>query len=123
MNADNDIGQAFRQFLDLGRRMAAVGHFEVAYHSLMAAVHCAEDAEDRARLAEVAAELRRIKGVVDAIRPPHKLSTQAAHTGRSIFEMGTFSSEAAIQRLENQERMNELRTGGEAAGSGLTDRT
>jgi hypothetical protein len=89
--------------------MEAGGHYGVAYHALMAALHCAEDAGDAARLAEVAGLLRQVKGVVDAIRPPHNLSTDAAHTGRSIFEMGAVEADAAIRRLECEDRIEELR--------------
>ena len=77
----------------------------------MAALHSAEDAEDAARMAEVAGLLRHAKGVVDAILPPHRLSTQAAQSGRSIFEMGAVEAEAAIRRQECQDRLAELRGG------------
>src|SRR5262245_19730971 len=67
MGADRDLRLAYVQFLDFGRRMAAAGHFEVAYHALMAAVHAAEATEDTTRLAEVAALLRQMKGIIDDI--------------------------------------------------------
>jgi hypothetical protein len=109
MQADADLRLTYAHFLDLSRRVATGGHYAVAYHALMAALHCAEDAGDAARLAEVAGLLRQAKGVVDAIHPPHKLSTRAAHTGRSIFEMGAVEAEAAIRRLECEHRIEELR--------------
>jgi hypothetical protein len=103
------VRSAYTRFLALGKVMAEDGHFEVAYHAFMAAVHCAEDVEDRIRLAEAADVLRRIKNQVDAISPPHKLSTRNSHAGRSIFEIGATSAEAAIKRLESHDFIERLR--------------
>jgi hypothetical protein len=85
----------------------------------MAALHSAEDAGHADRLAEVAGLLRQTKDFVDAIRPPHKLSTGAAHAGRSIFEMGAVEAETATKRLQCQDRIEELRRKGiGAVGTG-----
>lgn len=118
MQADAELGLAYPQLLNLGRRLSAGAHYGAAYHALVAALHCAGDARDAAQLAEVAGLLRDAKGVVDAIRPPHRLSTQAAHTGRSIFEMGAVQAEVAIQRQECEDRIAELQTGGRGLRSG-----
>src|SRR5262245_11933659 len=111
MRTDTDLGRAYSQLLDLARSLSAAGHHEATYHSLMAALHCAEDAEDRARLSEVVKLFREQGQVVDDVVPPHKLSTRSAHGTRSIFEMGACMGEAVIKRLENQRRMDELRSG------------
>lgn len=115
MQADVELRLAYTQCLELARRMETGRHYAVAYHALMAALHSAEDARDSGGFAEVAGLLRQTKGVVDAIKPPHHLSTRAAHTGRSIFEMGAVEADAAIRRLECQDRIAELRARGVGA--------
>ncbi|SRR5581483_3728843 len=109
MEPKTDLGRACDRFLELAREMAADGHYAVAYHALMAAVHSAEDAGDTARLAEVADLLRQHRQAIDALVPAHKLATQLTHGGRSIFEMGASMAETVIKRIENQQRMDELR--------------
>ncbi|HJZ92369.1 MAG TPA: hypothetical protein VKE40_15945 [Gemmataceae bacterium] len=111
MRADTELGQAYSQLLQLARELSAAGHHEASYHSLMAALHCAEDGEDRARLSELVKLFRQQGRLVDGVEPPHKLSTRSAHGTRSIFEMGACMGEAVIKRLENQRRMDELRSG------------
>lgn len=109
MAPDADVGRAYTQLLDMARGLSAAGHYEVTYHLMMAALHCAEDAGDAARLSEVAGLFRHYWHAVDAISPPHRLSTQAAHSGRSIFEAGAITAEAEIKRLESEQRLAELR--------------
>jgi hypothetical protein len=118
MGPHADATRAYDQLLDLARTLSAAGHYEATYHALMTALHCAEDAGDPARLAEVAGLFRNHQRAVDAIRPPHKLSTQAAHTGRSVFETGAVLAEAEIKRLESQHRLAELRGVGRPPRSG-----
>jgi hypothetical protein len=88
---------AYGQFLDLGAAMAAAGHYEAAYHALMAGLHCAEDAGDAGRLVEVADRLRQGGRDVDAIHPPHKLSAERSHSGTSLFEIGALHAYAAAK--------------------------
>jgi hypothetical protein len=111
MEPDTDVKRAFGRFVELAGGMAAGGHYEATYHALMAAVHCAEDAGDTARLTEVARLLRQHKHAIDTLVPPHKLATLSTQGGRSIFEMGAVMAETVIKRLENQQRIDELRHG------------
>jgi hypothetical protein len=52
MRADTELGRAYRELLELARDLSAAGHHEATYHSLMAALHCAEDVprQQRAQL-------------------------------------------------------------------------
>src|SRR5438094_323903 len=102
---------AYGQFLALNAALATAGHYEAAYHALMAALHCAEDAEHAARLAEVAALARSQQAGVDALSPPHRLSAHRAHGTRGVFEVAAVTSEAVAKRLENKRRIDELRRG------------
>jgi len=102
--------RAYDTLLDLARNQSTARHYEVAYHILMAALHCAEDAADAARLREVARLFRQDRKAIDAIEPPHRLSTQSAHTRQSIFEAGAITAEAEIKRLESEHLLADLRS-------------
>jgi hypothetical protein len=107
--AMEEVRQAYDQLLELARNMSAAGHYEVTYHILMAALHCAEDAGDAARLHEVAQLCRQHRKTIDAIQPPHRLSTHSAHARQSIFEAGAIMAVAEIKRLESQHLLSDLR--------------
>ena len=112
MGSNGELELAYARFLELGQTLSAAGHYEAAYHAFMGAMHCAEDAGDAARLTEVARQLRQSKQTIDALDPPHRLSTRSSHGGRSIFETGATMAEAIIQRLTARERVEQLRHGG-----------
>jgi hypothetical protein len=111
MGPDTTAPWPYAQLLEFAHTLSAAGRYEATYHVLMSALHSAEDAGDAARLAEVAGLFRQHKRVIDAILPPHHLSTRSAHTGRSIFESGAVIAEAEIKRLASQHRLAELRVG------------
>jgi hypothetical protein len=117
------LNDAFSELIVLARSLSAGGHYEATYHALMAAMHCAEEAGDSARLHEVGKLFSEYKQVVDALQPPHKLSTKSSHGARSVFEMGVCMTDAVIKRLENQHRIDEMRQSQkEAAKASATGR-
>ena len=107
MTPDAQIEAAYGQFLGLNAALFAAGHYEGAYHALMGAMHVAEDAERTDRLTEVAGLARLQRAAIDALTPPHRLSTQLTRAGRSIYEMGAAMAEAVVQRLESKHRFDE----------------
>jgi hypothetical protein len=98
----NKTRLAYQRSITSARDIAEGGHFGAAYHAAMTALHCAEDAEDPVRLAEVAGVLQHLRQSVDAIEPPHRLSTRRARSGRGIFELGEAEAEAVIARIAAQ---------------------
>jgi len=106
-----DLGQGYGQFLAASEAAFAAGHYEVAYHALMAALHCAEQAADTDRLEEVAQVARRHQQALDAQSPSHRLSSQSsAQRGhRSVFEAGAVTAESARKRLEAAKVLERLR--------------
>jgi hypothetical protein len=96
---------AYSEALALNTAAVTAGHFEAAYHFLMAALHCAEATKDKGRLAEVAERARAQRDAVDARLPTHRLATQRAHSGHSIYEMAAIEAEAVIKRLESERRI------------------
>ena len=95
----------FAQIVGLNGIAFGERRYGMAYHLLMAALHCAEDAADEARLAEVATRFRDHRDRTDALVPPHKYSTGATHMGRSIFDLGASQAESVRSRIQSVERI------------------
>jgi hypothetical protein len=82
-----NLGAAYDTLLALEQEAFHAGHFEVGYHALEAAVHCAYGRRDPAGLAAVARLAEGRRDWIDEYRPEHPLSTRhaAGHGGRGAF--------------------------------------
>jgi len=109
MALPSQVGRAYDELVGLNGELFAAEQFEAAYHALMAALHCAEDSSNVERLTAVADIARQQGGAIDANAPTHRLSTQRSHGTQSIYAMAAATAEAVIKRLENQQRMAQLR--------------
>jgi hypothetical protein len=98
------VHAAYVQALEWNRAAFSAGHFEVAYHFLMAALHCAEDARDTAGLVEVGRLCGEQLRLIDANAPGQRFSSQSAQSRGhpSVFDMGITMADAAAQRLDAQ---------------------
>ena len=103
MTATNSFAlDAFRTLLSLHDGLMDAGLAEAGYHALTAAMHCAETTGNREelRLVMQRAELRQRQ--LDAMQPPHRLSsTQAewrAHT--PVFASLAVTANAVLVRLK-----------------------
>ncbi len=94
-----DAAADYALHLELATSARAAGRFEVAYHSLMAALHCAYDSRDLRGLAEVGRLCRLWGGDVDALVPAHRLSRHAAAARRNVFESGGIVADSMLRRL------------------------
>jgi histidinol phosphatase-like PHP family hydrolase len=93
------------ELLQLNGRAAEQGHFDVAYHLLMAALHFADHSRDVAAL-NVIARLAREQGqALERIKPPHALSrAHAQHRGQTaLFDSFAAHIEAVRLRLQSEE--------------------
>ena len=66
------------QLLRINRSSYAAGRFEVAYHVLSAALHCAEELIDLEMAVVVQRRAEQQQGELDQTEPPHALSTDGA---------------------------------------------
>ena len=66
------------QLLRINGTSYAEGHFEVAYHVLSAALHCAEELVDLQMALTVQRQAERQQAELDETEPPHPLSTAGA---------------------------------------------
>jgi hypothetical protein len=77
----------FERLMDVNREAFDTGHYEVAYHALMAALHAAADLDDDAAVAAVRNTAESQGAWIDTHAAGHRLSTRsaAAHGGHSVF--------------------------------------
>jgi hypothetical protein len=111
--------RTYGQFLKASTAAFGAGQFEVAYHALMAALHCAEGTGDTGRLTEVAQFARETQATIDTTAAAHRLSTQSANTRghQSLFTVAAVMADAARLRLESESRLAERRHLREAPGA------
>lgn len=80
MGAEEKVTGWFDRLMAINAELFADGHFEAAYHALMAALHLAEDAEQEERLLEVSRVAERQRDHIDGLKPPHVLSSESARS-------------------------------------------
>ena len=95
------------EILELNRRAAAQGEFEVAYHLLMAALHAADHGANEEALLRLGQLARDQAEAVEAVHPPHHLSRrQALARGQtSVFDSFVAHLDAVRLRLQSQRQL------------------
>jgi hypothetical protein len=78
MLRDDEIRKLEDSLLRIGQEAFAAGHFEVAYHALMAALHCATDEGDATRVRRVGALAEEQRDWIDLHASGHRMSTSSA---------------------------------------------
>ena len=90
------------EILELNRRAAQEGDFEVAYHLLMAALHYVDHAGDEAALARLVELARKQASAVEAVAPAHHLSRRLAQVRGQTALYDSFQAHAEAVRLRLQ---------------------
>jgi hypothetical protein len=98
-----DLDQCYDVLLAIDREALAESQYELAYHALAGALHCAEAARDEERVAHVAALVEEHRRRVDAEEPPHPISSAAAAARghRSLFETLAGQAASLLARLRS----------------------
>jgi len=101
------------ELLELNRRAAGQGAFEVAYHLLMAALHFADHNRDTVALEEIARLGREQGQALERVTPPHMLSRRQAHLRgqTAIFDSFAAHVEAVRLRLQSDEQRGKRSAG------------
>lgn len=112
MNEHNSDSDIYLQLMAISQEALEGGHYETAYHSLVAAMHHAQALSNEERLLRVETVARTQQDWIDSHAPNHRLSTQSAvkRQGKSLYNM--LARQAATQelivkhedRLKNTER-------------------
>ena len=93
------------ELLELNRRAAEQGSFDVAYHLLMAALHHADHARDQRAVDEIGRLAREQAEALERVKPPHTLSRHQAHLRgqTAIFDSFAAHVDAVRLRLQSDE--------------------
>jgi hypothetical protein len=83
------------------------GHYETAYHALMAALHSAQDQHDARRLDEIAVLAASQQQRIDTDTPEHRLSSATAATRGHSAMLTLASHQAQAQALLARRRAAE----------------
>jgi len=73
------LTELYEQLMTINRRAFAAGHYDAAYHVLMAALHCAQSLKDVESLGEVQRTAEEELAWIDKHRPEYEHSTRSAH--------------------------------------------
>jgi hypothetical protein len=73
-----DLGATYEVLLGVNAGAFAAGHYEVAYHALEGALHCANGLKDQRRVGEVARLAAEQGNWIDAHTPGHRVSSASA---------------------------------------------
>ena len=95
----------FGELLELNARAAARGNYEVAWHLLMAALHCVEhDEEDATVLARLVAIAKQQGAAIESQVPSHHLSRRHAEARgqTALFDSFLAHVEAVRLRMEGE---------------------
>jgi hypothetical protein len=85
----------------------AEGRYEVAYHTLMAALHVADSRGDLIALERITQAVREQEAIVEAVRPSHNLSSTHARLRKQtpLFESLRIHIDAVRLRLESAQKL------------------
>jgi hypothetical protein len=102
-------GDPYPNLLAANAAAFEAGHYETAYHSLMAALHSADDRRDHRRLEEVASLAMAQQASIDSVLPGHRLSSGSAslHGHKGVFEIA--ASQARTRALMVRRQLSEHR--------------
>ena len=100
------LGDAYRDLIRLNRQCFEAGEFDVAYHCLMAALHCAQELKDIPYLREVEKTANEQLKYIDAHHPEYDHSSVGAANRNhvSIFQTLARHANARIVIIQNTPR-------------------
>ena len=109
-NQENDM---FSQLMAISHETLESGHYETAYHALVAAMHYARDLNDLQSLAQVAPVAKAHQAWIDAHAPKHRMSTQSAvqRYTTTLFNMLAHQAathEKIVEQVQRREDIQDL---------------
>src|SRR5262245_45269059 len=106
MASEGETGDVYEQLIAASETAFASGHYEAAYHALMAALHWANDQADLQRLQTVAQLANEQHNWLDTHLPTHRLSTQS-----SVLRGHQSVYDTLKQQVASMIRLRELKHG------------
>ena len=78
MSRESDVHDLGDALVRLGEQAFAAGRYEVAYHALMGALHCASEEANPSRVHQVEVIADEQRTWIDGHAPGHRMSSQSA---------------------------------------------
>jgi hypothetical protein len=103
---DQSLRDVYRDLMRLNRECFDARQFDIAYHCLMAALHCAQELKDIPYLRDVEKTADNQLKYIDAYHPEYEHSTVAAanRNHASIFQTLARQADARIVIIQNTPR-------------------
>ena len=104
----SETDNLYEQLMTLSNQALTSGHYEVAYHALTAAMHCASDLANEEYLAKVEQEAKAQRDWIDSHAPEHRMSTHSAtkHQGKNLYDILMRQTTAQISISKQKHRRN-----------------
>ena len=104
MTSARSSEELFDLLVTASRDAFSKAYFESAYHSLAAALHCADSMHDEARILEVEALAEQQLGHLNSVAPGHRIATDAAAERGHPGVYAVLLTHARSMVLRNQAR-------------------
>lgn len=110
MTFNCDLTDSYEQLIAVSQKMLHSGHYEVAFHALQAALHCAEDLKDQQRLASVEQQAKTQRDFINATAPEHRMSTQASvnRGGTNLYDSLIRQARVHVNQIKLAQRKASL---------------
>lgn len=104
MSESNLNNNLYQRLMSINQEAFAGQRYNVAYHALMAALHCAQDLDDSQGLAEVERVANEQSSWIDAHHPEYEHSTQSAskRNNSSIYVNAARQAHAGIRIIQHR---------------------
>jgi len=99
MTENNEYSDIYLRLMALSQESLEGGHYETAYHALVAAMHYAQALSDEERLTKVKTVAKAQQDWIDTHAPEHRMSTRSGvkRQGQSLYDV--LARQAAMQQL------------------------
>ncbi|MBD2088914.1 hypothetical protein H6F67_03490 [Microcoleus sp. FACHB-1515] len=105
----NELIGIYEQLVMVSQRALENHAYEVAYHALVAAMHCADDLQDEQRLAFIEQEAERQKNFIDETSSNHRLSSQAVQQRGGVNLYDSLMAQAHIHHRQAKLKQHQQR--------------
>jgi cytosine/adenosine deaminase-related metal-dependent hydrolase len=110
MTENNEHSDIYSRLMALSQESLEGGHYETAYHALVAAMHYAQALSDEKRLTKVKTVAKAQQDWINTHAPEHRMSVQSAvkRQGQSLYDV--LARQAAMQQLIAQHEHRQKHT-------------
>jgi hypothetical protein len=104
----NSLSDLYQRLMSINQEAFTLDQYDIAYHTLMAALHCAQTLKDIAGLVEVEHVAYKQLESIDAHHPEYEHSTQSAskHGHPGIYKNLIKQARTRVRMIQQEENRN-----------------